>query len=107
VLRDYAELCDRELDGLEVQNSEHRKQVLRRMMKPLLGIFRAEPGTNLWRRKIDHILQRDGDPGSALELIHEASSHIPDSIMDLPPETPDVVEMDLEPESLGLIRLEE
>ena len=84
LLSDYAEVCDDSLETLATQYKTSRRNLIRKMVKPLLGLFHAEPGTNKWRRTIDNMLQR-ADPATVREVFERAMEHIPAEILDAAP----------------------
>ncbi|WZN63322.1 tRNA-dihydrouridine synthase [Chloropicon roscoffensis] len=85
LLRDYCELCDSQLERQSKSWSCEPKQVVRKMAKPLLGLFYAEPGTNKWKRTIEEMLHK-GSPASVTEVVERSMEHIPAEILDASPQ---------------------
>ena len=129
VLADYAALCDAELEarGLSgaqphtpssssssshgVVHGDHthaRKGIVRRMIKPLLTLFQAEPGVKAWRRNLDQHLLRTDAPTVA-EIVARAAEGVPSAQLDAPPpQTPpsSIFSLQQEGEGEGNVRAE-
>jgi tRNA-dihydrouridine synthase A len=84
LLTDYAEMCDRALEERGPMESSHMRSVVRKMVKPLLGMFHGEPGTNKWRRQIETSLH--GNPSTASEVIFASMEHVASEVLDAGPE---------------------
>ena len=54
-------------------------QPLNRMMKHTLGLFAGQPGARHWKRTIS---ERGHRPGAGLEVVREALSGVPESVLD-------------------------
>ncbi len=85
LLTEYAKQCDDELDTyVNMGKGQKLKHVIRRMVKPLLGLFYCEPGATKWRRQMDQTLMK-GDPKCASEVIFECMKHVPAEVLDAAP----------------------
>ncbi|UBV41677.1 tRNA dihydrouridine(20/20a) synthase DusA [Deinococcus taeanensis] len=54
-------------------------QPLNRMMKHTLGVFAGQPGARHWKRTLS---EKGHRPGAGLEVVREALSGVPDSVLD-------------------------
>ena len=84
VINEYAELCDKQIDSQCELFGCERKHVLRKMVKPLLGLFYKEPGAQKWRTQITSSLDKD-KPSCVSEVVEKGMACVPDQILDAGP----------------------
>ncbi|QDZ18882.1 tRNA-dihydrouridine synthase [Chloropicon primus] len=85
LLTAYSQLCDGKIEAYSKAFGCKPGQVIRKMVKPLLGMFYAEPGTSKWKKSLESMLQ-SGSAKSVGEIVLKGMVHIPEEILDASPQ---------------------